>query len=46
MRRIESLVDTNAADYKANYAAMSVRLKEFLTKHFKYLGKTCLHARC
>lgn len=29
MRRIESLIDTNAADYKANYAAMSERLKEF-----------------
>ena len=29
MRRIESQIDTNAADYKANYAAMSERLKEF-----------------
>ena len=29
MRRIESQIDTNAADYKANFAAMSERLKEF-----------------
>ena len=29
MRRIESHIDTNAADYKANFAAMSERLKEF-----------------
>ena len=29
MRRIESQIDTNAADFKANFAAMSERLKEF-----------------
>ena len=29
MRRIESQIDTNAPDYKANHAAMTERLKEF-----------------
>ena len=29
MRRIESQIDTNAPDFKANHAAMSARLKEF-----------------
>jgi hypothetical protein len=29
MRRIESRIDTNSSDFKANHAAMSERLKEF-----------------
>jgi len=29
MRRIESQIDTNSPDFKANHAAMSERLKEF-----------------
>ena len=42
MRRIESQIDTNAPDYKANFAAMSERAAEGLRDEMEERGRVRL----
>jgi len=41
IRRIESQIDTNSPDFKANHAAMSERLKDFHARRHGFRRKLC-----